>query len=127
MRSRLRALPLLALAAAACTTGEDPSDDAADSAGSTGAELGVAPFEATMLVHVYYETERDLERFARELDLLEHADRREGWVAALVEPDEYERLAAEGFVVEVQEQPTSLLQRVLGVGGFRSIPNFAFK
>ncbi|MEX1368679.1 MAG: M14 family metallopeptidase [Nannocystaceae bacterium] len=127
MRSPVRflSLSLLALAAAACTTGETPSDDAADSAGSTGAPLGVAPVEATMLVHVYYETDDNLERFARELDLLEHADRREGYVAALVEPEEYERLVAEGFTVEVQQEPTSLLQRMLGTGGFRSIPSFA--
>lgn len=78
-----------------------------------------------MLVHVYYQTPQNLERFSRELDLLEHADRDEGYVAALVEPAEYERLVAEGFTVEVQEQPTSMLGRLLGVGGFRSIPNYA--
>lgn len=125
-RILLGVLSCLALGVAACTDGELPPDDgSAGSSSSGGAPLGLAPFESTMLVHVYYETQARLDRLVTELDVLEHADHREGYVAALVEPDDYERLVAEGLRVEVQQEPTSILQRMLDAGGFRSIPSYA--
>lgn len=124
-RLLLGALATLALTIAACSNGEAPPDEGASESSGTGAPLGLAPFESTMLVHVYYETPERLERLVTELDVLEHANHREGYVAALVEPDDYERLVAEGLRVEVQDEPTSILQRLLGAGGFRSIPSYA--
>ncbi|MCX4238995.1 hypothetical protein, partial [Paraliomyxa miuraensis] len=79
-----------------CTDGDAPSDEGSSESSGGGAPLGLAPVEATMLVHIYYQTPETLERLATEVDLLEHADRAEGYVAALIEPDEYERLVAEG-------------------------------
>lgn len=119
MHGYLRSISLLALTTTACTNVEP------DVAGSTSdTQPVVAPVDATMLVRVYYDTRENLDRLATEIDLLEHADHDEGYVEALVEPADYERLRAEGLVVEVQEQPTSMLQRMLGVGGFRSISGF---
>ncbi|MCX4240967.1 M14 family zinc carboxypeptidase, partial [Paraliomyxa miuraensis] len=119
----LRTLSALALLVTGCTDGDAPPDEG--SSESSGAPLGLAPVEATMLVHIYYQTPETLERLAAELDLLEHADHAEGYVAALIEPDEYERLVAEGLTVEVQQEPTSILQRMLDAGGFRSIPSYS--
>lgn len=105
------------LLSAACVDAEQSSDDAS--------LQSQEPLDTTMLVHIYYETPERLAQLSEEIDLLEHADRVEGYVAALIEADEFERLTAEGLEIVIQDQPTSLLRQMLGGGGFRSIPNFA--
>ena len=116
---------------------DDPSNDLSD---DQGGDVGPAPElpdtppsepnlggpEAdgtTMLVHVYYQTEAKLDGLVRDFDVLEHADRKAGYVAMLVEPDDYDSLIEEGFQIEVQAEPTAMLQKLLG--GLKSIPNFS--
>lgn len=98
-------------------------DDSTEELAAEDAQI--APFAGTMLVHVYYGSDERLAELTKEIDVLEHADREAGYVAALIEADEYERLVDEGLHVEVQDQPSTMLQQILGLGGFRSIPNYA--
>ncbi|WP_181234492.1 M14 family zinc carboxypeptidase [Enhygromyxa salina] len=86
-------------------------------------QLDPSPPGVTLLVHVEYQTEEKLNWLVSEFDALEHADRKQGYVAMLVEPAEYEHLLDEGFAVEIQETPTEQLAEALS--GFRSISGYA--
>src|ERR1043165_9367428 len=77
----------------------------------------------TLLVHIYYQTEENLSRFSEELDLLEHADRKAGFVDALVDEKTYATLVEQGFKVEIDEEQTALFDRMSSMSTM-SIPGY---
>ncbi|MEZ4296422.1 MAG: M14 family zinc carboxypeptidase [Polyangiaceae bacterium] len=132
-RPALRAVPATlavglcaCLGVTSCTTDSthEPESAGEDVTAPEPVEPGAAPQtdipRKLLLVHVYYETEENLERFSEELDLQEHADRKAGYVDALVEPEVYRSLLAEGFRVDVDEEQTALINQMpyMSISGY---------
>jgi len=107
--------------AASCAEGPAPESDSIstpDPAIDVGQSAG--PGYPNLLVHLYYETDKDLARFVDELDVLEHADRRAGFVDAIVTRAELDSLRAEGFRVDIDQEQTALLNalQVKSISGY---------
>lgn len=86
------------------------TDDAEESPSPGQAQPQAASNQELLLVHVYYQTEEKLARLVEEIDVLEHANRKEGYVDALIEPEVYRSLQADGFRVDIDEEQTELLR-----------------
>lgn len=85
------------LGAAACS-GEPAPDPVVSDAPETP-ESPSAP--EVIFARVHYADAADLARLAADLDLLEHADRKAGWVDALLDPASHDELVARGYRVDV--------------------------
>ncbi|APR85592.1 peptidase M14, carboxypeptidase A [Minicystis rosea] len=100
--------------AASCTAGEAPSE--APSA------VPAAP-EEVIFAHVYYKGEADLRRMTEgSLDLLEHADRKAGWVGALLDQAQYDDLRAQGYRVDIVRRETIVPRREGRAAGIPDYP-----
>lgn len=103
------------------STGEDPPAEPGpgEPEGPEVGPQGGIP-RKTLLVHLYYETDENLARFSEELDLLEHADRDTGYVDALIGPETYDSLQAEGFQIDIDEEQTDLfnLMPYMSISGY---------
>jgi carboxypeptidase T len=102
------------LGVAACSDGGGPS-------GGPGAAASSAP-EEVIFAHVYYKDEADLAQMAEgSLDLLEEADRKAGWVGALLDQEQYDDLTARGYRIDVVRRETIAPRqygRTAGIPGY---------
>ena len=99
--------------AASCSVGDAPGE-------SPG--VAEAASDEVIFAHVHYKDEADLKRMvAGPLDLLEEADRKAGWVGALLDQSQYVDLLAEGYQVDVVRRETITLRhdgRSAGIPGY---------
>jgi murein tripeptide amidase MpaA len=105
---------------ASCAGASDPTGDLLEDLSSP---LTVSR-PRTLLVHIDYQTEETLSRLSEELDLLEHADRKAGYVDALVDEKTYAALVDEGFTVVIDEEQTALLDKMAAMSTM-SIPGYS--
>ena len=113
----LAILGCLGLASCAPDTGEAWTEE-------LSSPLAASSRERTLLVHIFYQTEENLSRLSEDLDLLEHADRKAGYVDALVDEKTYEHLVNKGYAVVVDEEQTAIFDRMSSIGTM-SIPGYS--
>lgn len=104
------------LGAAACS-----GEPAAEQLGG-GAPGAQALRDEVIFARIHYKDAADLQRMAAELDLLEHADRKAGWVDALLDPQRYDDLLARGYRVDVLSRESRRRPRASSSSG---IPGYS--
>lgn len=119
----LPALASCALLALAACSGEPPGvppapdepapDDPDAPAGSPGSRV--------LFTRVYYQDVDDLQRIAEELDVLEEADRKAGWVGVLLTPEQYDELIAAGYRVDIVGRDTIGISKITGYSCYRTV------
>ncbi|WP_437785777.1 M14 family metallopeptidase [Sorangium sp. So ce1097] len=115
-------LALLAFfAAASCSDGSD-SGGAGGTSPSGPAAPAASP-EEVIFARVYYKDDADIDRLAEEgFDLLEHADRKAGWVEALLDEQQVEDLLSDGYRVDVVRRETIVPRKAGRAGGIPGYP-----
>ena len=108
-------LALVLLLTAACAgpgsddSGNPPASPDPGVAPRLGATGGTSSADPTILARIRFKDRADLDRMASELDLLEHVDLEAGVADALLDSAEYEKLVGQGYVVDIDEEQTALL------------------
>ncbi len=75
-----------------------------------------------IFARIHYHDADDLQRLAAELDLLENADRKAGWVEALLDFDGYQGLLARGYRVDIVSHESPLRPRAYSSSGIQGYP-----
>ena len=103
------------------------SAGASSALASVTAQQTDPPTSQTVIARIYFTSQDDLKSLAAHFDLLEEVNHEQGYVLAILSPDEFAALQQAGYRLEVDESKTKLIntpREVLPGQGTDTIPGF---